>query len=251
MGAALVVGAARRLDRHDAELLRFLVVEDEIDDVLGERRADKQKRFGAGAHEHADNRQQLFRLLDIKIAEQDGGVVHDDAILLFAAAQHGAGDGAALPVHAFHVVLLDGARMTAAHIQLAVLANELEYLAQLLRQFAVLADALGELRQLLAVGDGLRHFVQAAQNQIGAVLQTLPQPHRVPAGGDDLQAVVVDRLEHDSCGRCAIATILVKLPEHLPQQHGAHIGIAIGQVADAPRDEAALSSSSGGLLSSA
>ena len=50
--------------------------------------ADQEQRLGAGAHEHADNGQQVMRVLDIEIAEQDGGVVHDDAIRLFATLEH-------------------------------------------------------------------------------------------------------------------------------------------------------------------
>ena len=67
----------------------------------------------------------------------------------------------------------------------------------------------------------------------------LTQAYGVPAGGDVLQPVVVDRLEDDGSGRGAITAVFVELPEHLPQQHRAHIGIAIGQVADAPGDEPA------------
>ena len=239
MGAPLVISIAWRLDRQDAKFLRLSVVEDEVDDILGKRRADQQQRFGAGAHQYIDDGQQVGRVLNIKITEQDGGVIHGDAVRFFAAFEHGAGDSAAPPVHAFHVIVLDSARVPAAHIKLAMLADEVEDLAQLLRQFAVLADALCQLRQLLAARDGLCHVLQLTDDQLSALLQALTQTHGVRAGGDELQALIVYRLEDEGGGCCAVAAIFVELPEHLPQQHGAHIGIAIGQFADAARDETA------------
>ena len=67
----------------------------------------------------------------------------------------------------------------------------------------------------------------------------MSQAHRIPAGGDKFQTLAVNRLKHDGCRRRAITTVFIKLPEHLAQQHCAHIGIGIGQVGDAPGDQAA------------
>ena len=190
-------------------------------------------------HEHVDHAQQLFRVVDIEIAEQDSGIVHGDAIRLLATTQHRARDGATLPIHALHVVVLDGTRVAAADIQLTVFADEVEDLAQLLRQFTVVANALGQLRQLLLSGDGLCHFVERKQDDIKAFPKMMSQAHRIPAGGDKFQTLAVNRLKHDGCRRRAIAAVFIKLPEHLAQQHCAHIGNGIGQVGDAPGDQAA------------
>ena len=99
--------------------------------------------------------------------------------------------------------------MAAPHIELTVFADEVKYLAQLFRQLAIVADAFGELRQLLTPGDWLRHLVQPAQDQVSARLQIVTQAHRIAAGGDIFQALAVDRLKHKGGGCRAIATIFV------------------------------------------
>ena len=88
VSASFVIGTPRCLDRHNTKGFRFLIVEHEIDNGLGKTRANQQQCFGARPHEHVDHGQQLFRILDIEIAEQNGGVVHDDTVGFLAVAQH-------------------------------------------------------------------------------------------------------------------------------------------------------------------
>ena len=121
--------------------------------------------------------------------------------------------------------------------------------AQPFGEFAIVADRFGELSQLLAPRDWHCHLFEPAQYDPQPFLQILTQAHGVAAGDDVFQPLAVNRLEYDGGGRCAIAALFIELPEHLAQQHGAHIFIGIGQVCDAPRDQTALSSSSGGLSS--
>ena len=59
--------------------------------------------------------------------------------------------------------------MPAPHIQLPVFADEVEDFAQLLRQFTVVADALGQLRQLLFTRYRRGHVGERVEDDIKAL----------------------------------------------------------------------------------
>ena len=156
------------------------------------------------------------------------------------AAQHLLGLGAAAPVTALDKVVFHTAAMPGADINLPVLADAVDDLAEHLRHFLVVTDGESQRFELGFAPQRSRLSQQARADLRQQCHEAGAQPHRVSAGCDKAQPLLVDLLvEHRSCSD-AVADMLMRLPKHLPQEHGADINLRLGQGDNAPGDHAAI-----------
>ena len=130
--------------------------------------------------------------------------------------------------------------MTLAHIDLTVGPDGVKRLAQDARHFFVIAYGEGRRAKFgfapQQPGLGGQSLDQAGQQGC----QAPSQAHRIGAGGDVTQPLIVDLFVQDGGCSGAIARVLAHAPQHLPQEHSAHIIVVRRQRDDAPRDHAAV-----------
>ena len=131
------------------ELLGLLIVrQQQGDGATGKLAGNDQQRANVRLHRHGDHGQKLMWIFNLKIADQDGGVLHlrsEPGVV----GNHLTRNDATLPIHPLDVLALQLSAAARPNFKPAVFADDVEDLAQHLGQGRVITDGFSNLGQLL------------------------------------------------------------------------------------------------------
>ena len=144
------------------------------------------------------------------------------------------------PVHALEVLAIQAARLAGANLQPAVDADDVKDLAHHGGDFGIVAGGFGHLTQFFLTIQGKGHGVQLGFDQLHAFFQECAQAHGVAAGGEIAEALIEDGVQEHGRGGRAVAVHFAHAPEQLARHHRTHVNGAVGQLDDAPGDQAAV-----------
>ena len=130
--------------------------------------------------------------------------------------------------------------MGVAQFQPPIRADDVKDFAEESGQFFIVADGVGQLGEAFWPCDVLFLRGECVQDDAHPAFHVLAQQHRVAAGGEVAHAGVVDGLEKYGRGRGAIAHLLMQFPQHVADEHRAHVCVAVGDLDDAPGNCAAI-----------
>ncbi len=206
----------------------------------------------AGVQRGAEHGDQVFRVLNVEVGQQHCGVLGLGAQNRLVAGPGAGHRGRALhrrhhrprqqpaiPVNSLDVFALRLEAAAFAQLQAAVLADDVEDFAQHARQGRLETDRLGHAGQHLRPFHRPRHLRQLGQDDARALLQVAPERHRAAAGRQIGDALVEDGLEKHRQQDRAIPFALMLPPYDVPDQHRAHVGIAVGQLEETARNRPA------------
>src|SRR4029078_3444948 len=119
-------------------------------------------------------RDEVARLLHLEIAQQHRGVFEQRALSRLVG-DHVRSTQRPSPLAALNVLPLEPEPVTRPDLQAAIRADDVEDLAQLLTELAIVTDSFRQGGELRPAFDALRTGGQDVLDQAGAILQVTPQ----------------------------------------------------------------------------